>query len=163
MRRPALATCTAAAALALACGADRDPRPAAETTTAGKPVTPTAHDSLTLDLLVAPEVRSGTPVRFVVRIVNRGSHPLDLYLRGRTITVDVEVARPGGETVWRRLAGEIIPAIVHLRTLAAGERLEVEVAWETPAGPGEYAARGFLLVEGDPLATPSAAFRIVAR
>ena len=45
--------------------------------------------------------------------------------------------------------------------------LEAEAAWDqrTKQGkrlePGEYAARGFLLVEGDPLETPPAAFRVV--
>jgi len=104
-----------------------------------------------------------------LRVSNRGARPLDLYLRGRTVTVDVVVTRAGGEVVWRRLEGEIIPAIVHLRTLAPGERLEVAAVWDQrtnlgiPAGPGEYAARGFLLVEGDPVPTPPAAFRVVAR
>ena len=82
-------------------------------------------DSLGLELGVPPSIRLGEPVQLMLRVQNRTRRPLDLYLRGRTITFDVVVSRPGGEVVWQRLRDEIIPAIVHIRTLAAGERLEL--------------------------------------
>jgi hypothetical protein len=126
-------------------------------------------DSLVFDLQVPVEVRARTPVRATLRVENRASRSFDLYLRGTMLTVDVEVRDVAGEVVWRRLEGEIIPAIVHLRTLASGERIAAEVVWDqrTKGGrrvpPGAYTARGFLLREGEPLATPPRSFRIVGR
>ena len=126
------------------------------------------RDSLAIELAAPAEVSAGEPVRFTILVGNRGATPLDLCLRGRSITVDVEVRRADGALAWRRLAGEIIPAILHLRTLAPGVRIEVGAVWDqrtdrsTAVGPGEYVARGLLLVEGDPRPTPDVAFRIVA-
>jgi hypothetical protein len=71
--------------------------------------------------------------------------------------------------VWRRLAGEVIPAVVQLRTLAPGEVLELRAEWDgRPArgapAPGDYWVRGLLLTDGpEPLATPAAGLRIVTR
>jgi hypothetical protein len=127
----------------------------------------TAPDSLGLELVLPRQVRAGEPIAIRLRVQNPAGRTRDLYLRGRTITFDVVVARAGGEVVWQRLDNEIIPAIVHLRPLAPGERLEAEAAWDqrtkrgTQLDPGEYVARGFLLVEGDPLETPPAAFCVV--
>jgi len=103
----------------------------------------------------------------MLRGQNRTERSIDLYLRGRTTIFDVIVARAAGEVVWRRLEDEIIPAIVHLRTLAPAEQLSLVTVWNQrtkqggPLEAGEYTARGLLLVEGDPLETPSARFRIV--
>lgn len=118
-------------------------------------------ESIRLELLLEPRVRAGEPVRIRLRAQNVAERPLDLTLRGRTVTFDVVITRASGAEVWRRLEGEIIPAIVHLRTLAPGERLEVETTWDQRAndgkavGPGEYVVGGFLLAEGEPLRTPS--------
>jgi hypothetical protein len=124
---------------------------------------PTVPDSLTLTLVVPEQVRTGARVPITLRLENRGSRPLDLSLRGRTLTFDVEVSDSSGAVRWRRLEGEIIPAIVHLRTLAPGERLEVEAAWDRAAAPGPYRVRGLLLVEGPPRPTPPVPLRIVPR
>jgi hypothetical protein len=170
MRVPTWAACAALVVLALACRPNRASTPSAAappaTTPSDTALMGTAPDSLSLELVLPPRVRAGEPVPITLRVENSTGRTLDLYLRGRTITFDVVVARAGGEVVWRRLDDEIIPAIVHLRPLAPGERLEIEAAWDqrTKQGarlePGEYVARGFLLVEGDPLETPPAAFRV---
>lgn len=129
--------------------------------------TPAPSDSLALTLLVPDTVRAGDPVRITLRVENRTERALDLYVRGRAPTLDVVVTAPDGAVVWQRLEDTIIPAIVHLRTLQPAERLELEVAWDqrtrtgAPAGPGAYSAQGLLLVEGEPLVTPPAAFCIV--
>lgn len=126
-------------------------------------------DSLSLELVVPDQVRPGAVIRFTLRVRNQAHRPLDLYLRGRTPTMDVIVTGPGGEVVWRRLEDEIIPAIVQLRVLQPGQQLEVTAEWDqrTRAGsrvaPGPYAARGSLLTEGKPLDTPQARFEILAR
>jgi hypothetical protein len=104
------------------------------------------------------------PIR--LRAENITQRPLDVYLRGRILTFDVVIAGAAGEVVWRRLEGEIIPAIVRVRPLAPGERLEAETVWNqrTTAGetvaPGEYVVHGLLLVEGEPLRTPPTSLQI---
>jgi hypothetical protein len=166
MRFPVLA---GSAALALAAGACRTERPggAGPDAQGGFVVTAGEPDSLRLDLLLEPRVRAGEPVPIRLRAQNVTQRALDLYLRGRTITFDVVIAHAAGDVVWRRLEGEIIPAIVHLRPLAPGERLEVETVWDqrTKDGraveAGEYVVHGLLLVEGEPLRTPPKSLTIL--
>jgi hypothetical protein len=124
-------------------------------------------DSLALDLRLPAVTPSGTPLPIVLRVENRSARRVDLYLRGRAPTFDVVVERAGGEPVWRRLQDAIIPAIVHVRTLEPGERVELEAMWDQRtaggdfAAPGDYMARGFLLTEGGDIASDQVGFRIV--
>ena len=128
---------------------------------------PTAGDSLGLRLGTIGSVRVGEPILITLHLQNRTQRTVDLYLRGRSITFDVEIARASGEVVWRRLEEEIIPAIVHIRPMGPEERLDLQVTWDprTPEGallePGEYTARGYLLTEGEPLETPAVSFSVV--
>ena len=157
----------------LACRADapetRAPTTTTPTTSVETVVTEPASDSLRLELLLPRSVRAGEPVSISLRVENRTRHAIDLYLRGRTATFDVIVSRPDGVVVWQRLEDEIIPAIVGLRALAPGERLELATVWDQqtkqrkPVGAGEYTARGLLLVEAKPLETPPVPFVIVER
>ena len=127
------------------------------------------QDSLRVELIVPDRVRAGETVRFTLQVQNVTARTFDLYLRGRESTLDVEVSRATGDVVWRRLAGAVIPAIVHVRPLAPRERFELTAEWDQrddkgkPVGPGEYKARALLLVEGAPLAAEPKTFRIVAR
>ena len=127
------------------------------------------QDSLRVELIVPERVRAGETVRFTLRVQNVSPRTFDLYLRGRESTFDIEVSRATGDTIWRRLAGAVIPAIVHIRPLAPRERFELIAEWDQrdnkgrPLGVGEYSARGLLLVEGAPLATERKALTIVAR
>lgn len=129
-------------------------------------VTAAGPDSLRLELLLPSRVSAGAPVPIRLRAQNVTRHPLDVYLRGRTITWDVAIERAAGEVVWRRLEGEIIPAIVHVRPLAPGERVEAQMVWDqrTKAGkvvgPGEYVLYGLLLVESEPLRSPTKSLEI---
>lgn len=129
----------------------------------------TAPDSVSLELVLPRSIKAGRLVPIRLRVQNRTREPVDLYLRGRTPTFDVVVARKGGEVVWRRLENEIVPAILQLRTLGPAERLELEAVWDQrtssgrPAEPGEYTARGLLLTEGEPMEAPAEGFRIVGR
>lgn len=168
MRLPTSAAYAALAVLALACRSDRGVRavqapPAA--TGSDTSVMQTAGDSLGLELVLPRLVRAADSVSIRLLARNRTRRTLDLYLRGRTPTFDVVIARSDGEVVWRRLEDEIIPAIVHLRPLGPGQLLEAEAVWDQrtnqgrPLPPGEYTARGLLLVEGDPLETPWVPFR----
>lgn len=129
----------------------------------------TPTESLRLEADVPPEVRLGVPVPITLRAVNTGTTPLELYLMGRSPTFDITVARPDGAVVWRRLEGQMVPAILQLRTLAPGETLEVRHDWDqrTTRGQivsrGTYVVQGALLTDAQPLRTPAAPLRIVAR
>ena len=83
-------------------------------------MTAAGPESVRLELLLPTRVRPGALVPIRLRAQNVTRHPLDVYLRGRTITWDVVIERAAGEVVWRRLEGEIIPTILHVRALAPG-------------------------------------------
>ena len=126
-------------------------------------------DSLRLQLVLPRRVGAGERVPITLRVQNRAQHAITLYLRGRTATFDVTIARPDGTVVWRRLENEIIPAILSVRTLVPREQLELKAVWDQrtsrrkPVAPGEYTARAVLLVEDNPPETPSVPFRIVEK
>lgn len=137
-------------------------------TVAIPPLSVSPHEGLRLDIEVPREVRRGARVLVVFRAVNVAPGAVDLYLRGRSATLDVEVTNERGEVVWRRLETEVIPAIVMTQTIAPGDTLEVRAEWDqrtrrgdvVPAG--EYRARALLLTDGpDPLATPTAPLRVL--
>jgi hypothetical protein len=123
-------------------------------------------DSLRLALVVPTAIRAGATVPITLRVENRDSKPTHLYLRGRTIAFDVIVTAADGDSVWRRLEGALIPAIIQAKTLAPGETLELRARWNqrTNAGkaivPGRYTMRGVLLTDAAPLETPSVELRI---
>ncbi len=123
-------------------------------------MTDTGREFLGLELLVPEKLARGAAVTITLRIHNRTKRHLDLTLRGRAVTFDVEVARATGPVVWRMLEDEIVPAIALLRTLDPDERIELQAQWDqrTSEGrliePGDYAARGLLLLEGGSLGTP---------
>ena len=113
--------------------------------------------SLRISIDVLAEVRVGETVPMTLRLQNIGDRSLDLYLRGRTIAFDVVVTRNDGSVVWRRLEGEIIPAIIQHVLLGAGEVLALETEWDqratagTPVEPGLYYVQATLPTdEGDP-------------
>jgi len=103
-----------------------------------------------------------------VEIRNSGDTPVDLYLRGRTIAVDITVER-GSDTVWRRLENEIVPAVIQVRTLAPGEVMRLDAEWDqrtrngAPAGAGRFSVRATVLTDGAPLATPPVTLEIRER
>jgi hypothetical protein len=107
-------------------------------------------------------------VPFTLRVENAGEQPLDLYLRGRVLTFDIVVMSADGRPVWRRLANEVIPAILQLRVLAPGEMLEMRARWDqrdsrgTRVDVGAYQARAAVLTDADPLETEAVPLRIVA-
>ena len=101
-----------------------------------------------------------------LRVRNPGDHAIDVYMRGRSPTFDVIISREDGTKVWHLLQNEIIPAIALVRTLAPAEQFEVSAEWDghdsldNPVAAGNYSARGLLLVEGEPLKSPSVSFAL---
>jgi hypothetical protein len=126
-------------------------------------------DTLDLRLAAPATVNAGEPVELRLIVRNTAGRPLDLYLRGRQIAFDVSAEDAGGNIVWSRLHDEIIPAILRLETLPAGDSIVLSHRWDqrtnagTPAATGTYRLRGTLLTEGEPLHTPILEMRIVAR
>lgn len=123
-------------------------------------------DSLAIDLAAPAEVRAGTAITFTLRVRNRAPRPIELYLHGREPTVDLIVSRTTGDTVWHRLEGQVIPAIVNLRAVPPGESLLLTATWDqrgadgSTVPPGEYLARGSLLTESGALESPAVRLRI---
>ena len=110
---------------------------------------------------VSPEVAAGGPVQLTLAVENLSDKTVDLYLRGRVIAFDVIVRDQSGATVWQRLSGEIIQAVLQLKTLSGGETLMLTARWDqrTNAGvlvpPGNYSVTGVLLTDDAPWSTDS--------
>jgi hypothetical protein len=105
--------------------------------------------SMRLDIEVPREVVRGEPVPIVLRLTNTGD-AADLVLQGRPVAFDVIVTRPDGAPIWRRLEGQVFPAILQLWRLESGERLEWRESWTQttnagqPVAPAEYLVTGIL-------------------
>lgn len=129
-------------------------------------VTADASDSLRISLVAPREATSGQPVPIVIRLENPSSRPVDLYLRGRTITFDIFVTRPAGQVAWQRLKDEVIPAVIQLKTLQPKGVIELEAEWDQRDNrgnrlpPGTYSVRGTVLTDGPALETRAAPLRI---
>ena len=109
-------------------------------------------------LLDAPaRVRAGDAVPLVLRVENTGRAMVDLYLRGREVTVDLVVTSAAGARVFHLLEGAIVPAVVQVRTLGPRERLEHALTWSARDArgralePGRYTLRAALLRGDEPL------------
>jgi hypothetical protein len=128
----------------------------------------TAGDSLRLTLVVPADAAAGAAVPVTLTVENVSGRRLDLYLRGRTVTFDIVVSDAAGTTVWRRLEGEVIPAVLRLEPLQAGQVLEMRDTWDQrdnagqSVGAGDYHVRGEVLTEGAPLVSHAAPLRIAA-
>jgi hypothetical protein len=131
------------------------------------PVAATSPQPPRLEIDVPPRVAAGDSVRIVLRATNDGPGPLELSLMGRSVTFDIAVANADGAVVWRRLEGQVIPAILQIRILAPDESLELEHVWDQrtnarePVRPGTYTVTGTILTDGRPLRTPAAPLRIM--
>jgi hypothetical protein len=114
-------------------------------------------DSLDLKIDVPAQVRLGESVLITLHVRNTSDRELTLYLRGRTITFDLVISTPDGTEIWRRLANEMVPAIIRIETLPPGGRLTLEDVWHqrsnesAPVTAGRYRVYGELLTDGAPL------------
>ncbi len=128
------------------------------------------HDALSLRLEVAGQARVGDTVAITLRVENMSDQPVDLYLRGRTIAFDVVVTGEGDAVVWRRLEGEVVPAILQVKRLDAHEVIELPTRWDQRTNRGRHVAAGLYSLRGElltdmptPLETPPIHLRIVAK
>ena len=104
-------------------------------------------------LEVPATVERGAPVAITLHVTHPGPDALEIYLRGRAATFDVEVTDAQGHVVWRRLEGAVIPGIVQLRVLWPGERFDLHASWDqrdgtgAPVPAGDYRVRARLLTD----------------
>jgi hypothetical protein len=116
-------------------------------------------DSLRLELLAPAAAPAHTTVAFTLRAHNTAARTFELYLRGREIAFDIIVLDAQGSHVWRRLKGEMIPAILRLEPLAPYAALELVAEW-SGGEAGDYTAYGELLTDGEPLRSPPVILRL---
>jgi hypothetical protein len=125
--------------------------------------------SMRFEIDAPAEVEAGEPVPITLRLTNLGDRPMTVYLQGRPTAFDIVVSDRAGATVWRRLEGQVVPAILGVRTLQPDESLTFEDVWPqrsnsgSAVGPGIYVLTGLLPTDGpDSLRTPPAHIRIRA-
>lgn len=123
----------------------RDPRSGTEVDAMERS---TAEDSLEFVIEAPRRVSPGEPVPIVLRVTNVETDSVTLHLLGRTIAFDI-IVRDDGEVVWRRLEGEVLPAILQIRTLAPGESLELRDRWNQRTNAGAAAAPGRYTIQGE--------------
>jgi hypothetical protein len=129
---------------------------------------PVSADTLQLRLEVSDTTESGGSIPVILRVQNASAQGIDLYLRGRDPTFDLVVRREGDpQPLWRRLEGEVIPAIVRVDHLEAGGTMELHATWpqvDQRGGtlpPGRYTLQAELLTEGAPLPSEPRVVEIV--
>jgi hypothetical protein len=106
-------------------------------------------------LIVPVTVPRGIPVPIRMQFENTTPDPLELILRGREPAYDFVVTAASGKVVWRRLAGEMVFAILRIEIINPGQILEFRDSWDQHdnAGdlvpPGTYTLRGVILSDGN--------------
>ena len=147
-------------------GRAAEPPAASDELTDGTGMQSSPSDSLRLRVDVPDRIPHGETVPITFRVANISDRTLTLYLTGREIAFDVIVERTDGATVWRRLEGEVVRAILRLETLPPGEALVLHAVWDQRSDdgalvpPGEYRVRAELLTEGGSLVSPPEPLRI---
>jgi len=126
-----------------------------------------ADPNIRLTLHIPERVPTGSVVEITMRIENVSAEPVELYLRGLELTCDFVVTAPNGDIVWRRLEGQVVPAILRLEVLRPGLAIECRDSWcqvnnaGDPVVPGPYAVHGVVLTEGSStLESAALSFRI---
>jgi intracellular proteinase inhibitor BsuPI len=128
-----------------------------------------AADSVKFELSTPSEVKQGEPVPVTLRLTNASDSTVTVYLQGRPTAFDIEVADETGRLIWRRLEGQVVAAILAVRSLAPGESLVFEDSWpqRDQAGrqvpSGTYAVTGVLPTDAEPIRSRPAELRILSR
>lgn len=122
---------------------------------------------LRLTLTAPDSVRAGEAVPLAIRVTNTGDRPVEAYFVGRDIAFDFVVRDSGGAVVWQRLADRAVQSILQVRTLKAGETVELRDVWRQrddggkAVAPGTYAVQGVVPgQEQEPLKTETKTLRI---
>lgn len=123
---------------------------------------------ITLQLIAPATARRGRRVPLKLRVRNTNDTSVDLYLMGRDPTFDVVVTSVEGAPVWRRLEGAVIPAVLRVLPLRAGEILDLKGWWDQRSSigeivePGDYLVTAILLTDAvDPPSTRQHRLRVL--
>lgn len=130
-------------------------------------VTRSVHGHPVVTLGAPESVPAGATISITIRIENKSGKPLELYLRGREPTYDFIVTARDGDVVWRRLEGEVVPAILRVEVLEPGQILYFRDSWDQRDNvgelvpPGSYTMQGTVLTDGSSkLESPAIPLRI---
>lgn len=104
--------------------------------------------NIRLALEIPGRVPAGSVIPITMRLENTSTAPVELYLRGRELTCDFLVTAPGGAIVWRRLEGEVVPAILRLEVLLPGRTIDFRDSWDQVGNSGELVAPGAYSIVG---------------
>ena len=129
----------------------------------------TESDSLRVSLAVPQTVVQGDTVVVTYRAENISTRTLTMYLLGRTPTLDIRVTNAEGVEIWRRLEGEVVPAVLRVETLPPGGAVIVSEAWNLrtrrgeAARPGRYSITAELVLESGVLRSGDVSLQVLPR
>lgn len=130
-------------------------------------MTRSPHENPIVTLEAPESVVLGSVIPITMRIENRSASSLALYLSGRDTVCDLSVTNASGDVVWRRLEGEILPAILRLEVIEPGKTVEFADTWDQRddtgrlVPPGSYTVRGAVPTDGSStLESPAVELRI---
>jgi hypothetical protein len=93
---------------------------------------------------------AGDSVQLVLHVTNVSEAPLTLEFTSSQ-RQDFEVARPGGETVWRWSAARSFAQVLGSEVLLPGESRRYEATWLAAGARGEYVATGWVTSRNYPI------------
>jgi hypothetical protein len=103
--------------------------------------------ALTLQLDIPTPTPAGKPISLKLTLQNTSNEPVQVYLGGRP-PYDFIVTSANGAELWRWSEGQVVQAILEVKTLGAREELMYDVDWALqdqsgkPLSPGTYLVRG---------------------
>lgn len=125
-------------------------------------------DSVRISVSAPASASHGDSIEITAAAENISGQTMTLYLRGREATFDIEVSDSRGRVVWRRLADELVPAMLRVETLSPGARIAATFRWDLRAQTGEllaadsYQISAHLLLETGRSSSTPIAFRVRA-
>lgn len=121
-------------------------------------------DAITVTLEAPDSVRAGDPVPYAVIMANRSDRQEEVHLQGREVVFDVTIAKEGGGPVWRRLADEVVEAILRLDTFEPGETRRLEgVVDSSILKPGRYVMHATVPTETGALVSPARPLQVIGQ
>lgn len=118
--------------------------------------------------MTAPrQVFAAGTLAVILGLKNTSDHSVDLYLRGRSMTFDLQILDARQKVILSRLGDTPIPAILHIKTLAPRQSLSRGIEWKLDPGvrlgPGAYMLRAELLLEGGSITSNIASIAVIER
>jgi hypothetical protein len=116
----------------------------------------------------APEfIEQGSPLEYSVVVENEAAVPIEFHLQGRDIVHDLAVVAEDGSTIWRRLEGQSLQAILRIETLAPRQKIVIGDYWDgrdregAHVQPGSYTLQALLPTDDVPLVSRDRVLRVL--